>query len=40
MVDDLKTSHEEKDSALSRIQIEIEKLREVMFWSNFYITNM
>ena len=29
IVDDLKTSHEEKDNAISRIQIEIERLREV-----------
>ena len=29
IVDDLKLSHEEKDNALSRIQIEIERLREV-----------
>eukprot|EP00795_Rhopilema_esculentum_P013612 gene13612-4510_t len=28
IVDDLKLSHEEKDNALSRIQIEIERLRE------------
>ena len=29
IVDDLKASHEEKDNAISRIQNEIERLREV-----------
>ena len=29
IVDDLKVSHEEKDNAISRVQIEIERLREV-----------
>ena len=29
ILDDLKASHEEKDNALSRIQSEMERLREV-----------
>ena len=34
IVDDLKTSHEEKDSAISQIQCEIERLREVRLFGS------